>query len=107
MNQPTRYSMLIEWSDRDQAYLVTLPEWTDRLAMPATHGATYAEAATSGQELLEMMLADVKERSRPAPAPAVFDTHGYAPDETTEAIVRETQRLASEIEREDHTAAST
>jgi hypothetical protein len=25
------YSMLIEWSEEDQAYLVTLPEWTDRI----------------------------------------------------------------------------
>ena len=98
--------MLIEWSDRDQAYLVTLPEWADRLAMPATHGATYAEAATSGQELLEMMLVDAKERNRPTPAPAVFDTHGYEPGETTEAIIRETQTLALEIEREDHTITS-
>ncbi len=38
------YSMLIEWSEEDQAYLVTLPEWADRVVMPATHGSTYAEA---------------------------------------------------------------
>jgi hypothetical protein len=30
--------MLIEWSEKDQAYLVTLPEWADRVMMPATHG---------------------------------------------------------------------
>jgi len=38
------YSMLIEWSEEDQAYLVTLPEWADRVIMPATHGSTYGEA---------------------------------------------------------------
>ena len=30
------YSMLIEWSEEDQAYLVTLPEWADQVLMPAT-----------------------------------------------------------------------
>ena len=76
MNTVTHYSMLIEWSDRDQAYLVTLPEWADRLAMPAAHGATYAEAAASGQDLLELMLVDAQERNKPAPAPATFDRKG-------------------------------
>jgi predicted RNase H-like HicB family nuclease len=98
--------MLIEWSDRDQAYLVTLPEWADRLAMPATHGDTYAEAAASGQEVIEMMLQDAMERKRPAPTPALFDTHGYATGETTEDIIRQTRQLAHEIESEDPTTAS-
>ena len=42
------YSMLIEWSEEDQAYLVTLPEWADRVIMPATHGSTYGEAVQHG-----------------------------------------------------------
>ena len=29
MNEPWRYSMVIEWSDEDQAYIVSLPEWGD------------------------------------------------------------------------------
>ena len=41
------YSMLIRWSEEDEAYLVALPEWRGRLAnwMAATHGDTYEEAA--------------------------------------------------------------
>jgi len=35
------YSMLIEWSEEDQAYLVTLPAWADRVITPATHVRTY------------------------------------------------------------------
>ncbi len=50
------YSMLIEWSEEDQAYLVTLPEWADRVIMPATHGSTYGEAVQRGQEVLEMLI---------------------------------------------------
>jgi hypothetical protein len=38
MNEtPLHYSMLIEWSNEDQAYLVTLPEWAERVIMPAPH----------------------------------------------------------------------
>jgi predicted RNase H-like HicB family nuclease len=52
----SHYSMLIEWSEADQAYLVTLPEWADRVIMPATHGSTYGEAVQHGQEVLEMLV---------------------------------------------------
>ncbi len=52
MNEtPLQYSMLIEWSEKDQAYLVTLPEWADRVIMPITHGDTYSEAVQHGQEV--------------------------------------------------------
>jgi hypothetical protein len=27
------YSLFIEWSEEDQAYIVTLPEWADRVVM--------------------------------------------------------------------------
>lgn len=56
MNNHLRYSMIIEWSDDDQAYLVTLPEWADRVIMPATHGDTYKEAVQNGEEVLEMLV---------------------------------------------------
>lgn len=48
------YSMLIEWSEEDQAFLVTLPEWVNRVIMPVTHGSTYGEAVQHGQEVLEL-----------------------------------------------------
>lgn len=50
------YSMVTEWSDEDQAYLVILPEWADRVIMPVTHGSTYNEAVQQGQEVLEMLV---------------------------------------------------
>jgi antitoxin HicB len=50
------YSMLIEWSEADQAYLVTLPEWASQVVMPATHGSSYEEAVQHGQEVLEMLV---------------------------------------------------
>ncbi|NJM47248.1 MAG: hypothetical protein HC860_14735 [Alkalinema sp. RU_4_3] len=45
MNQ---YSMLIQWSEEDQLFLITIPEFSDdlrsvvdhRVIMPCTHGKT-------------------------------------------------------------------
>jgi antitoxin HicB len=61
------YSMLIEWSEEDQAYLVTLPEWADRVIMPATHGSTYGEAVQHGQEVLELLVNSAIQDGEPLP----------------------------------------
>jgi predicted RNase H-like HicB family nuclease len=58
--------MIIEWSEHDQAYLVTLPEFP----MNRTHGLTYEEAARNGQEVLELLIAMYQAEGRPLPAPA-------------------------------------
>lgn len=96
--QASRYSMLIEWSDLDQAYIVTLPEWERAGALAHTHGASYAEAAAKGQELLEFLLESALRNGDQIPTPASFDAHAYAPDETDESIAAESERLAKEIE---------
>ena len=36
----------IQWSEEDQAYVVTLPEWGD---FAKTHGETYEEAAKNAR----------------------------------------------------------
>ena len=60
------YSMVIEWSNEDQLYIVSLPEWGPGAK---THGVTYEEAARAGHELLETLLAhaDAGEMERPMP----------------------------------------
>ncbi len=63
------HSMLIEWSEEDQAYLVTLPEWADRVFMPATHGSTYDEAVQYGQEVLELLVNSAIRDGEPLPPP--------------------------------------
>ncbi|MBV9281581.1 MAG: type II toxin-antitoxin system HicB family antitoxin [Chloroflexi bacterium] len=72
MNERPRYSMVIEWSEEDEAYLVTLPEWADRVLMPATHGASYEEAVKHGQEVLTMLVEGARERNESLPAPHTF-----------------------------------
>jgi predicted RNase H-like HicB family nuclease len=65
------YSMVIRWSDRDDAFLVTFPELTgaDR---PMTHGETYEEAAKNGAEALDLLVAAFREGGRDLPEPAVL-----------------------------------
>ena len=53
MNQ---YSMIIQWSEVDQLFLVTIPEFSDRVIMPCTHGKTRQEAIVNGEEVIEMYL---------------------------------------------------
>ena len=66
--------MLIEWSEDDQAYLVILPEWADRVIMPATHGRTYEEAVKNGQEVLELLVNTAVREREPIPSPKVHAT---------------------------------
>ncbi len=72
MNEASlHYSMHIEWSEEDQAYVVILPEWSDHVIMPATHGSTYNEAVQQGQEVLEMLVESAKSHGESLPAPKV------------------------------------
>jgi predicted RNase H-like HicB family nuclease len=64
----SRYSMLIQWSDEDQCYVVTLPEFGGCM----THGDTYEEAARHGQEALESLIEADQAQGRALPEPALF-----------------------------------
>ena len=66
-----RYSMLIQWLDEDQAFLVTLPEWEGRVYNPVGHGDTYAEAVEAGQIALEQLVSIAIEDGRALPEPHV------------------------------------
>lgn len=73
MSEARHYSMVIQWSERDHAFLVTLPEWADRLIGTAvTHGDTYEEAAKRGREALEMLIEDALDSGEQLPEPRVF-----------------------------------
>ena len=60
-----RYSMVIQWSEEDQAFIVTLPEFPNC----RTHGATYEEAVKNGQEVLELVIESYHEEGTPLPEP--------------------------------------
>ena len=59
------YSIVIQWSDDDQAFLVHLPEFPSQHFV--THGATYDEALQNGLEVIELLVESYQEgRSLPS-----------------------------------------
>ena len=74
MGEDARYSMLIQWSDRDGAFLVRLPDWEreGRVLGTVTHGDTYEEAVGNGREALELLIEDLRASDDPLPEPRVF-----------------------------------
>ncbi|HEV2238106.1 MAG TPA: type II toxin-antitoxin system HicB family antitoxin [Ktedonobacterales bacterium] len=69
MSSVPHYSMVIAWSEEDQIYVVSLPEWGDLIH---THGATYAEAVARGEDLLDGLVAARPARDEDLPAPRPF-----------------------------------
>ncbi len=68
-----KYSMVIQWSDEDQVYVVSFPEWEAVGHSGHVHGKTYAEAAQQGEELLESLVQWATQDGDPIPAPRTFD----------------------------------
>lgn len=66
----SRYSMLIQWSDEDRVYVVSLPEFGP---YAKTHGSTYAAAVKHGQEALELLISSSETDGRPLPKPWILD----------------------------------
>jgi predicted RNase H-like HicB family nuclease len=65
----SRYSMLVQWSEEDQVFVVSLPEFGD---YAQTHGSTYEEAARSGREVLELLVESYQADGQPLPAPQLY-----------------------------------
>ncbi|OUC11563.1 MAG: hypothetical protein B0A82_27185 [Alkalinema sp. CACIAM 70d] len=51
-----RYSILIQWSEADQLFLVTIPEFVGRVMQPCTAGKTYEEALMMAQDCIAACL---------------------------------------------------
>jgi antitoxin HicB len=64
------YSMIIQWSDEDNAYIVTVPE----LPGCKTHGETYEEVVQQGQDAIASWIMVAKELGRPVPPPRILKT---------------------------------
>ena len=48
------YSIVIQWSKKDNCFVVTFPEWGEQCQ---TYGDTYEEALSNGKEVLQLMIA--------------------------------------------------
>ena len=60
-----KFAMVIQWSDEDNAFLVTLPEFGNA----HTHGDTYEEAARNGSEVLDLLIELHQSNRTPLPQP--------------------------------------
>jgi predicted RNase H-like HicB family nuclease len=61
-----KYSILIQWSEEDRAYVASLPEWG---TYARTHGETYEEALENAKEVLEDLVYAYNEIGKPLPQP--------------------------------------
>ena len=68
----TNYSMLIQWSEIDRIFVVTIPEFVGRVRMPCTHGDTREDATQAGLEVIETFLEIWKEEGKSIPEPQEF-----------------------------------
>ncbi len=66
-----RYTIVIQWSDEDRLYVVSLPEFGQ---FAHTHGETYEEALKNAQEVLDLLVEGYQEEERPLPEPQIFDS---------------------------------
>lgn len=53
MNNSPKYQVTIAWSQEDNCYLVYLPDFSDKIIQPVSHGDTYQEALQHGLEVME------------------------------------------------------
>lgn len=72
MNAQSQYSMVIQWSAQDDAYVVSFPEWEAAGHIAHTHGATYEEAVGRGREALELLIESAAEVGAQMPLPRTF-----------------------------------
>ncbi|MEH1961527.1 MAG: type II toxin-antitoxin system HicB family antitoxin [Nostoc sp.] len=66
-----KYTIVIQWSEADQCYVVSLPEFTD-IMQPCTHGETYEDTLKNAQEVLEMLIESSLADGEPLPEPKIF-----------------------------------
>lgn len=66
-----RYSLIVEWSEEDQAYLVTVPD----LPGCATHGATYRDAVVQAEDAIQSWIDAAEAMGRRIPAPRLRATY--------------------------------
>jgi predicted RNase H-like HicB family nuclease len=71
-----KYTMMIQWSEEDQLYLVHLPEFPWQQFV--THGSTYEEAARNGQDAIAGLIEVLQNNGQPLPEPVALVTQQVA-----------------------------
>ena len=63
-----KYTIVIQWSEADDCFVVFLPEF-ENVMQPVTHGETYAEAFQNAQEVLELLVESALAAGEMLPVP--------------------------------------
>jgi antitoxin HicB len=63
--------MLLQWSDEDQCFLVTLPEFENA----KTHGSTRTEAVKQAKDLIESFIMWYGQDGKSLPEPYLFESN--------------------------------
>ena len=61
--------MVIQWSDKDNCFVVTLPEWGE---LCHTYGDTYEDALSNAKEVLQLMINSSLEEGETLPEANIF-----------------------------------
>lgn len=64
-----KYSMIISWSEEDQAYIVSVPELPGCMA----DGETPEEAVKNAQTIIKLWIETALEDGESIPAPSLFN----------------------------------
>lgn len=62
------YSIVIQWSEKDQCFVASLPEWGNY----NTHGDSYEEVLAKAQEVLTSLIKLSVSQGRSLPKPKTF-----------------------------------
>ena len=61
-----KYKIVIQWSDEDNCFLVSLPDFKDEQQW-VTHGETYEEALQNAVEVMDMLVEIYQEKGKILP----------------------------------------
>lgn len=62
-----KYQITIAWSLEDQCYLAYLPDFTEEIMQPVSHGDTYQEALQNGLEVMEELILHLQATNKSLP----------------------------------------
>ena len=68
------YSIVIQWSQKDNCFVASLPEWGDR----NTHGQSYEEALLNAKKILSSLIKASKSQGKSLPKAKTFQTPSIA-----------------------------
>lgn len=63
--KPSDYQVVLQWSEKDACYVVTLPAWQNA----RTHGSTLEEAARNAGDVLSLLIESAERNGERLPPP--------------------------------------